>query len=26
MASNRHCIERDDYFDKAPCRLRVFPA
>jgi hypothetical protein len=26
MASNRHCIERDDYFDKAPCRLRVLPA
>jgi hypothetical protein len=25
-ASNRHCIEQDDYFDKAPCRLRMLPA
>jgi len=21
-----HCIERDDYINKAPCRFRVFPA
>ena len=23
---NLHCIERDDYINKAPCRFRVFPA